>query len=160
MNFIREDIEFVGKDNVLLRGWLYRPLSSLSQSAIIMTHGFTALKEMGLDKYAEIFCRDGDFYVLVYDQRTFGSSDGQPRQDIDPNKQIDDYSYAINYLENLFNNQISIGIWGTSYSGGHVFVVGLNEKQKIKCIVSQVPTISAKKKFNTTSSMAKNCRRR
>ncbi len=87
-----------------------------------------------------------NFVVMdIYDHRTFGSSDGEPRHDIDPYKQIDDYSYAINYLENRFNNPISIGIWGTSYSGGHVFVVGSREKQRIKCIVSQVPTISGKK---------------
>ena len=47
MNFEREDIEFVGKDDILLRDWLYGPLSSTSPSAIIMTHGFAALQEMG-----------------------------------------------------------------------------------------------------------------
>jgi alpha/beta superfamily hydrolase len=119
-------------------------LSSFTQCAIIMTHGFSALKEMGLDEYAKIFCRDGQFYVLVYDHRTFGSSDGEPPCDINPFKQIDDYSYVIDYLENLFNKQISIGIWGTSFSGGHVFVVGANEKQRIKCTVSQVPLLNAK----------------
>ncbi|CAF0816967.1 unnamed protein product [Rotaria sp. Silwood1] len=67
---------------------------------------------------------------------------GQPRHDINSYDQINDYSYAINYLENRLNsNQLSIGLWGISYSGDHVFVVGKNEKQKIKCIVSQVPTI-------------------
>ncbi|CAF0752734.1 unnamed protein product [Adineta steineri] len=145
MNFKREDIEFLGKNNVLLRGWLYSPLVPLNHSAIIMTHGFSAIKEMGLDDYAQIFCRDGNFYVLIYDHQTFGSSDGQPRHDINPHQQIDDYSYAINYLENKLIQPISIGIWGTSYSGGHVFVVGSREKQRIKCIVSQVPTISGKK---------------
>lgn len=147
MDFEREDIEFVGKDDVVLRGWLYCPLSLTSShpSAIIMTHGFSAVKEMGLDEYARVFCRDGKFYVLVYDHRTFGSSDGQPRQDINPFNQIDDYSYGINYLENRFNKQISIGIWGISYSGGHVLVVGSREKQRVKCIVSQAPTISGKK---------------
>jgi hypothetical protein len=59
MNYKREDIEFLGKDNVLLRGWLYCPLLSSNQSAIIMTHGFSALKEMGLDEYAQKFCCDG-----------------------------------------------------------------------------------------------------
>lgn len=150
MNFKREDIEFLGKDNVILRGWLYSPLSSLSTpsncSAIIMTHGFSAVKEMGLDEYARIFCSNGNFYVLVYDHRTFGASDGQPRQDINPYNQINDYSYAIDYLENRFvNSKVSIGIWGTSYSGGHVLCVGKSEKERIKCIVSQVPTISCKK---------------
>jgi pimeloyl-ACP methyl ester carboxylesterase len=46
---------------------------------VIMAHGFACLKEMYLDKYAEVFVNDG-FGVLVYDNRCFGASDGEPRQ--------------------------------------------------------------------------------
>jgi hypothetical protein len=31
-----------------------------------------------------------------------------------------------------------IGIWGTSYSGGHVIVVAAIDR-RVKCVVSQVP---------------------
>jgi dipeptidyl aminopeptidase/acylaminoacyl peptidase len=34
-----------------------------------------------------------------------------------------------------------IGAWGTSYGGGHVLVVGAVDR-RVKCVVSQVPTIS------------------
>ena len=34
-----------------------------------------------------------------------------------------------------------IGVWGTSYSGGHVLVLGAIDK-RIKCVVAQVPLVS------------------
>jgi cephalosporin-C deacetylase-like acetyl esterase len=34
-----------------------------------------------------------------------------------------------------------IGIWGSSYSGAHVLVVGAIDR-RIRCVVSQVPLIS------------------
>jgi uncharacterized protein len=36
-----------------------------------------------------------------------------------------------------------IGIWGSSYSGGHVFVVGAIDR-RVKAVVSQVPLISGR----------------
>jgi uncharacterized protein len=34
-----------------------------------------------------------------------------------------------------------IGLWGTSYAGGHALVLGATDR-RIACMVSQVPTIS------------------
>ncbi|HJU09997.1 MAG TPA: alpha/beta hydrolase, partial [Candidatus Binataceae bacterium] len=34
-----------------------------------------------------------------------------------------------------------IGVWGSSYSGGHVLVLGATDR-RIKCVVSQVPLVS------------------
>jgi len=34
-----------------------------------------------------------------------------------------------------------IGVWGSSYSGGHVLVVGAIDR-RVKCVVSQVPLVS------------------
>src|SRR5579864_9816095 len=34
-----------------------------------------------------------------------------------------------------------IGIWGSSYSGGHVLVVAAIDR-RVKCVVSQVPLVS------------------
>ncbi|ADX84537.1 hydrolase [Sulfolobus islandicus REY15A] len=48
-----------------------------------MAHGFSAVKEMYLDSFAEVFAKAG-FVVLVYDNRNFGESEGEPRQEIDP----------------------------------------------------------------------------
>ena len=37
-----------------------------------------------------------------------------------------------------------IGLWGTSYSGGHVLVVAATDR-RVRCVVSQVPTVSGYK---------------
>ena len=61
---------------------------------VVMTHGFSATKEMALDRYAEVFEKAG-LVVLVYDHRNLGASDGEPRQRINPWAQARDYRRAI-----------------------------------------------------------------
>lgn len=136
-----QDIEF-NADGTILRGWLYQPKSSARISpAIVMAHGWGCIKELYLDKYAEVFAKNG-YVVLAFDNRNFGSSDGEPRQEIDPWQQVRDYRHAITFLQTqTFVDPNKIGIWGTSYSGGHVLVVAAIDK-RVKCVVSQVPTAS------------------
>ncbi|MEM0373579.1 MAG: alpha/beta hydrolase [Sulfolobaceae archaeon] len=139
-SFKRINIEF-NSEGVKLRGWLYLPESETKLPGIVMAHGFSAVKEMYLDNFAEVFAKSG-FVVLVYDNRNFGESEGEPRQEIDPWQQVKDYRYAISYLRQLqYVDPNRIGIWGTSYSGGHVIVVGALDK-RVKAIVSQVPLVS------------------
>jgi fermentation-respiration switch protein FrsA (DUF1100 family) len=45
---------------------------------VVMGHGFSGTRDMGLAPYAERFARAG-MAVLVFDYRHFGASDGQPR---------------------------------------------------------------------------------
>jgi uncharacterized protein len=139
----RADVEFVSRD-VLLRGWLYRPPDedgTHRHPAIIMSHGWGATKEMYLDDFAGSFAAAG-FTVLVYDNRNFGESEGEPRQEIQPWLQIEDYQHAITYVRSLaFVDQDQIGIWGTSFSGGHVLITAAIDR-RVRCVVSQVPTIS------------------
>src|SRR3954451_11015916 len=120
---MREDVEFVA-DGVTLRGWLYTPDGVGGPSpTIVMAHGFSAVKEMYLDRFAEAFAAAG-LAALVYDNRNFGASDGEPRQEIDPWAQVRDYRHAITYLCTVPEvDPERIGIWGSSYSGGHVLVV-------------------------------------
>lgn len=138
---MRKDISFQTTDGTTLRGWHYLPESSGKHATIIMAHGFTAVKEMYLDNYSEIFAKSG-FASIVYDNRNFGASDGQPRQEIDPWLQVRDYSDAITFALSLEQTDASrIGVWGTSYSGSHVLVVAAIDR-RVKCVVSQVPFIS------------------
>jgi len=58
-----------------------------------MAHGFSAVKEMYLDAYAE-----AGLAALVFDNRNFGASDGEPRQEIDPWAQVRDYRDAITWV--------------------------------------------------------------
>jgi fermentation-respiration switch protein FrsA (DUF1100 family) len=139
---MRRDIEFKTEDGVTLRGWLYLPEgASGSVPTIVMAHGFSALKENYLDLYAEAFAAAG-LGALVFDNRNFGASDGELRQEIDPWQQVRDYRDAITYASDLAEvDEGRIGIWGSSYSGAHVLVVGAIDR-RVKCVVSQVPLIS------------------
>jgi uncharacterized protein len=137
----RQDVEF-NAEGVTLRGWLYVPDGASGPvPTIVMAHGFSAVKEMYLDAFAEAFAAGG-LGALVFDHRNFGASDGEPRQEIDPWAQVRDYRHAITYArtrEEVDGDRI--GIWGSSYSGGHVLVVGAIDR-RVKCVVSQVPLIS------------------
>src|SRR5579864_5591990 len=65
-----------------------------------------------------------------------------PRVDIDPWRQIADWRRAISYLETLdVVDAKRIGLWGTSYAGGHAIVLGATDR-RLRCVVAQVPTIS------------------
>jgi uncharacterized protein len=139
--FVRTDIDF-NAEGATLRGWLYRPgAAPASAPVIVMAHGFSAVKEMYLDRFAEVFAGAG-FAVVVFDHRNFGASDGQPRQEMNPWQQIEDYRHAITYASSLPGvDPNRVGVWGTSYSGGHVLVVAATDR-RVKCVVAQVPTVS------------------
>lgn len=135
---MREDIEFEAEGDVL-RGWLYTPDDADGPvPTIVMAHGFSAVKEMYLDKYADVFS-DARLGALVFDNRNFGDSEGDPRYEIDPWQQVRDYRHAITYA--ISRDEVDedrIGIWGSSYSGGHVLTVGALEN-RVSAVVSQVP---------------------
>jgi fermentation-respiration switch protein FrsA (DUF1100 family) len=63
-----------------------------------MAHGYAAVKEHGIARFADAFA-DAGFVVLLHDHRTFGISGGEPRQDVDPWRQVADWRRAISYLE-------------------------------------------------------------
>jgi fermentation-respiration switch protein FrsA (DUF1100 family) len=139
---MRRDIEFKAEDGTLLRGWHYLPDQHPGKvPTVVMAHGFASVKEIYLDKYAELFAKSG-IASLVYDHRCFGASDGTPRQELDPLMQIRDWRDAISFVETLPETDTAhIGIFGSSYSGGHVFVIAAQDR-RVKCVVSQVPFIS------------------
>lgn len=139
---MRKDIEFKTEDGVTLRGWHYLPDNASGPvPTIVMAHGFSAVKEMYLDRFAEAFAAAG-FAAIVFDNRNFGASDGEPRYEIDPWQQVRDYRDAITWAETLDETDATrIGIWGSSYSGGHVMVVGALDR-RVKCVVAQVPLAS------------------
>jgi fermentation-respiration switch protein FrsA (DUF1100 family) len=138
---MRQDVEF-DAEGVTLRGWLYRPDAATGPvPTIVMAHGFSAVKEMHLDSFAEAFAAAG-LAALVFDNRNFGASDGEPRQEIDPWAQVRDYRHAITWARTRPEVDAGrIGVWGSSYSGGHVLVLGAIDK-RIRCVVAQVPLVT------------------
>jgi hypothetical protein len=78
----------------------------------------------------------------VFDNRNFGASDGEPRQEIDPWAQVRDYRHTITWAQARSEVDADrIGVWGSSYSGGHVLVLGAIDK-RIKCVACQAPLVS------------------
>ncbi len=137
----RQDIEFPADGGVTLGGWLFVPDGAGPHAAITMAHGFAGVKEHGLDRFARVFA-DAGFVVLVHDHRGFGASDAEPRFDIDPWVQIADWRRAISFLESHpAVDHDRIGLWGTSYAGGHAIVLGATDR-RLRAVVAQVPTIS------------------
>ena len=135
------DVGFRVEGNVTLRGWLFVPDGRGPRPAITMAHGFAGIREHGLDRFARVFAEAG-FVVLVHDHRGFGVSDGQPRFDVDPWRQIADWRFAISYLQSHpAVDADRIGLWGTSYAGGHALVLGATDR-RLRAVVAQVPTIS------------------
>jgi len=103
-----------------------------------MAHGFSATKEMALDRFAEVFCAAG-LAVLVYDHRNLGQSDGQPRQQINPWAQARDYRHAIGWLAARPEvDPARIAIWGSSFSGAQVLAVGAIDP-RVRAVVANVP---------------------
>ncbi|GAA4839743.1 alpha/beta hydrolase [Actinomycetospora corticicola] len=137
----RRDVEFSAED-VTLRGWFYLAEGASGPApVVVLAHGFSAVKEMYLDKYGESFAAAG-LNALVFDNRNFGASDGEPRQEIDPVAQVRDYRHAITYASSLDEvDRSRVGVWGSSYSGGHVLVVAAIDK-RVKAVVAQVPLVS------------------
>ncbi len=131
-------------EGAVLRGLLYRPESSADARPplVVMAHGTSATVGMVADRYAEAFCRAG-LAVLLYDHRNFGGSGGEPRQEINPWIQCRGYRDAVTFAETVAGvDPERIGLWGDSYTGGQVIVVGATDL-RIKAIVAQVPVFGA-----------------
>ncbi|KAF2679550.1 alpha/beta-hydrolase [Lentithecium fluviatile CBS 122367] len=110
-----EAVGFKTADGLTLRGQLYPAKNG--GAAVIMCPGFNCVKEMaGLPDVAEAFQNAG-ITALLYDPRNVGSSEGEPRNEVDPSPQILDYSDALTFLsqqDRVDSNKI--GFWGHSLS--------------------------------------------
>ena len=82
----------------------------------------------------------------------FGASDaapGKPRQEIDPWEQIRDYQHAITYAQGRDDVDADrIGVWGSSYSGAHAYVVAAIDR-RVKAVSGQVPLVSGRRAFES-----------
>lgn len=143
MPFKRKDIEFQS-ESTRCAGWLYLPEgadASKPVPGIVMAHGIAAVKEMlDVPAFAEVFAEAG-FAVLLFDYRFWGASDGEPRHQVFPASQIEDFRNAISELARHPAVDASrLGVWGTSFAGGHALHLGAFEP-RIKCVVSQAPAV-------------------
>lgn len=73
--------------------------------------------------------------TLIYDQRALGESEGKPRNDIDPMKQVSDYSDALTYPLSLpIIDPSKVSFWGQSFGGTVALCAAALDKRAKSCI--------------------------
>lgn len=123
-----------------LEGLLFLPDGPGPHPIVVMAGGWCYVKELVQPRFAEVY-RQAGIASLIFDYRGFGGSEGEPRQHLDPQRQVADYRDAISYVETLdVVDPSRIGVWGISYSGGHALIVGAVDP-RVKVVVSVVPVV-------------------
>jgi fermentation-respiration switch protein FrsA (DUF1100 family) len=113
--------------------------SSHSHPGLVLGHG-TAQTKKSLVNHGEFFSRAG-YVVLAIDYRSFGESEGEPRGQLFPRNQVEDFRNGVSFLQRTDGvNRDRIGIWGTSNSGGTVIYAAAVDP-RIKAVVAQVPVV-------------------
>lgn len=136
---VQRQVEFLSK-GIKVRGDLVLPQGSGPFPLLVMGGGWCYVKEIVMPHYAKAIVEKG-VAVLMFDYRCMGASEGEPRQHIDPAAQIEDYKSAITFGETIPEiDPDRIGVWGISYAGGHVLVVGATDP-RVKCVVSNIPVV-------------------
>ena len=134
----RLDVSIETADGVILAGWLYLPDGDTPVPGVVMNHGFSATRHMGLPGFAEAFASAG-MAVLLYDHRNLGDSGGEPRQEIDPWAQMLDARTALTWLGARPEVDADrLGLWGSSFSGGEAICLAAVDR-RIKAVVANAP---------------------
>ena len=124
-----------------LVGDLHLPDSASPASpvpGIVMSHGFSATRRMGLPAFAEAFAAAG-FAVALYDHRCLGESGGEPRQSIDPWLQTLDMRRVFDWLSQRPEvDPAKVALWGSSFSGGESIVLAAVD-DRVRAVIANAP---------------------
>ena len=121
----RKEVEFDVDGGVRLRGWLFIP--RLAPALALRSPWLTALlasKNIAW-KPMQRCSRIVDSSFSYTTTAILARATDTPRNDIDPWQQVADWRRAISFLESqdCVNSQ-KIGLWGSSFAGGHAIVLG------------------------------------
>lgn len=134
--FDRTKISFVVA-GVTCAGYLYLPEGGSRVPGVVLCHGFSGTMDR-LFPYAERFAAEG-FGALVFDYRSFGESDGEPRQVPDLDGQRRDIRAALDLVrahERVDPDRVAL--WGNSLGGAHAVVVAADDPE-LAAVVAQIP---------------------
>jgi fermentation-respiration switch protein FrsA (DUF1100 family) len=86
---------------------------------------------------------EAGFSVLNFDNRGWGTSEGEPRQELNVFKQVTDLRDAITFAESQpeFDSEKGFGVWGSSFSGGLAIVTAADDP-RVRSVVAQIPNVS------------------
>lgn len=155
----------IWSDGTRLSGDLWYPKTLKTGDnlpAVILCHGWGGVRSHLNKAYAPLFAKAG-YVVLTFDYRGWADSDSRlvvrgtmPSPDnngmvtiraqairelVDPFDQTEDIINCIDFISGEPGvDSKRIGLWGTSFGGGHVVYVAAHDK-RIRCIVSQVPSM-------------------
>jgi dienelactone hydrolase len=131
---------------------------------LILSHGWGG--NAALLRPEAVFFARGGFYVVIFDYRGWGASEGRVvltspaaadrktdtytaevrelREMVDPLDQINDLLNVLHWVSGEPQcDPDRIGLWGTSYSGGHVVFAAASDP-RVKATVSQVPSLDSR----------------
>lgn len=114
-----ERISFPTADGTLLRGNFYTSPSALKPAPIVIfIHGLGLLKEQYLPNWIGPILAAG-YHALSYDHRSFGDSEGEPRETFDWVGQAEDFVDAVSYVQTRkeVDGERVFG-WGVAHAGG------------------------------------------
>lgn len=136
-----EEVSFL-VDGVEVKADLYLPPDlkpGERRPAIVAGHGFAFVKE-GLTPQGAFFSAAG-YIVLAIDYRSFGRSGGAVRGELFPERQMEDFSAGLSYLQTRPDVEPDrIAFWGTSFGGALVLGAGARDR-RARVIVAQVPIV-------------------
>lgn len=111
-------VEFTTHDSTILRGNLYHAKAAQKAPIVIFVHGLGLVKEQYLENWFRHFIQAG-YHVLAYDNRSFGDSDGLPRNNFHWMQQAEDFIDAVSYVSALPEvDDSNIFGWGVAHAGG------------------------------------------
>lgn len=115
--------------------------------AVITASGFGGVKEMLVPSFARALANAG-IATLVIDYAGFGASAGEPRQLVDPKRQIADMRRSLTFLAARPEvDAARLGVWGCSMCGAHTLVIAGTDP-RVRAAVSLIPFVKAPSKPN------------
>lgn len=136
------DLTF-SSEGTICAAWHFKATSDAlateaGRPCVVLGHGFGGTRDSGLAAFAEAFAAAG-IDAVAFDYRTFGASEGHPRQSIEINAQLADYAAAVSCARDLEGVDADrVAIWGYSLAGGHVFRVGARD-ERIAAAIALAP---------------------
>ncbi|MET0388972.1 MAG: alpha/beta fold hydrolase [Polyangiales bacterium] len=110
--------------------------------AVLTAPGFGGVKEMLIPHFARALAQAG-IATLAVDYAGFGQSQGEPRQDVEPQRQIQDLRRALDWLARAPRiDPHRLGFVGTSMSGAHALVLAGTDP-RLRAVVTMVPFVRA-----------------
>ena len=135
-----DDLITFASERTALRGRFFAAEMPGPRPVVVLAHGFTAVAAQ-LEQPARAFAEAG-FHAFAYDHAGFGRSDGFPRQEVDPQRQLRGYRDAVTFVRALPGvDPDRIALWGSSYSGGHVLQATALDP-RVACVIAQAPFVS------------------